>query len=166
LGASRIDHVFNSNLSREHKPDAKQKQFAIHVDEFFRGAEVFQMRVTSDLPNSSGKEPELLDAKKLHQMGRLLEAQAIYERLLANNPDDAELLNLYGISQLQQKNLDAAEKTLHHLTTVYPSFSKGHINLANVLMERGHLDQAALHLKRAIQIEPDNPTAFYNLGNL
>lgn len=166
MGALRIDRVFNGNLSREHKPDVEQKQFEIHGDDFFRGAEVFQMRVTSDLPNSSGKEHELLDAKKLHQMERLLEAQAIYERLLANNPDDAELLNLYGISQLQRKNLDAAEKTLHHLTTVYPSFSKGHINLANVLMEKGNLDQAAIHFKIAIQIEPDNPIARYNLGLL
>jgi predicted O-linked N-acetylglucosamine transferase (SPINDLY family) len=153
-------------LAREHKPDVEQKQFAIHVDEFFRGAEVFQMRVTSDLPNSSRREHELLEAKKLHHMGRLLEAQAIYERLLANNPNDAELLNLYGISQLQRRNLDAAEKTLHHLTEVYPCFSKGHINLANVLMEKGDLDQATIHFKIAIQIEPSNPAPCYNLGLL
>jgi protein O-GlcNAc transferase len=153
-------------LSREHKPDVEQKQFAIHVDEFFRGAEVFQMRVTSDLSNLLGREHELLEAKKLHQMGRLLEAQAIYERLLANNPDDAELLNLYGISQLQRKNLDAAEKTLHHLTKIHPSFSKGHINLANVLMEKGNLHEAAIHFKIAIQIEPGNPAPSYNLGLL
>lgn len=124
------------------------------------------MTETGDLPNLTAKEHELLDAKRLHQMGRFLEAQATYERLLGEDPDNAELLNLFGILQFQKRNLNVAEKTLRHLTKLHPSFSKGHINLANVLMEKGAIDQAANHFKIAIQIDPSNPVPYGNLGLL
>jgi len=120
------------------------------------------MASTSDFPDSFATKQALLDAKRLHQSGLLSEAQAAYERLLTKIPDDPDLLNLYGILQFQQGNLDVAEQRLRHLTKLHPSLGKAHVNLANVLMERGDLDQAASHFRMAIQIESENPMSYCN----
>src|SRR5690349_15951120 len=40
-------------------------------------------------------------AARLHQAGKIAEAAAIYEALLQHHPQDAELLTLLGMTQLQ-----------------------------------------------------------------
>ena len=49
-------------------------------------------------------------AFKLHSAGNITEAQNFYKKILAEIPDDSEILNLIGMSEMQQKNYDKAEE--------------------------------------------------------
>ena len=49
-------------------------------------------------------------AFKLHNAGKIPEALNFYGKILKENPDDCEILNLVGISNMQQRNYDEAEK--------------------------------------------------------
>lgn len=56
-----------------------------------------------------------------------------------------------------QRAAALAEKT----DTIAPS-----LRLAEVFLTQGRNDEAEIHLRRALEIEPDNPTVHYNLGVL
>jgi len=49
-------------------------------------------------------------AFKLHAAGKVVEAVNFYNKILKENPDDSEVLNLIGISELQLKNFQKAEE--------------------------------------------------------
>jgi tetratricopeptide (TPR) repeat protein len=49
-------------------------------------------------------------AFKLHASGNIQEAQNLYQKILSENPDDCEVLNLIGMGELQQKNYAKAEE--------------------------------------------------------
>lgn len=48
-------------------------------------------------------------AFKLHSVGNIVEAQHFYKKILSENPEDYEILNLIGLGELQQKNYAEAE---------------------------------------------------------
>lgn len=48
-------------------------------------------------------------AFKLHSAGNIEEAQSFYKKILEENPDDCEVMNLIGMSELQRQNYEAAE---------------------------------------------------------
>jgi tetratricopeptide (TPR) repeat protein len=47
-----------------------------------------------------------------------------------------------------------------------PDSTVAHNNLGTVLLERGKVDEAAVHFHRALEIEPDHAMAHYNLGGV
>lgn len=49
-------------------------------------------------------------AFRLHSAGKVVEAVNFYNKILKEIPEDSEVLNLLGISQMQLKNFDKAEK--------------------------------------------------------
>ena len=49
-------------------------------------------------------------AFKLHSAGKIVEAQNFYKKILAENPDDCEVLNLVGMGELQNQNYERAEE--------------------------------------------------------
>ncbi len=49
-------------------------------------------------------------AFKLHSAGRVEEAQNFYRKILKENPEDYEVLNLLGVGELQKENFEFAEK--------------------------------------------------------
>ncbi len=62
-------------------------------------------------------------AFKLHSAGSLEEAKIFYNRIISDNPEDAEVLNLLGIIELQRKKYAEAEKYI--LKALNSSFLTG-----------------------------------------
>ena len=50
--------------------------------------------------------------------------------------------------------------------TANPNAWLAHNNLGNFLFERGQVDEAMAHYKKALEIQPDYPMAHYNLGGV
>lgn len=61
------------------------------------------------------------DALKLHQEGKLDEAEEIYKQLLEINPENHKVLNFLGILNLTKNNKNAAEDYLKRAITVKPA---------------------------------------------
>ena len=57
-------------------------------------------------------------AFKLHSAGNVPEAQHFYKKILNENPEDCEVLNLIGLGELQQKNYDKAEEYIKRAISI------------------------------------------------
>ncbi|MGD9407478.1 MAG: tetratricopeptide repeat protein, partial [Gammaproteobacteria bacterium] len=59
-------------------------------------------------PISRTFDEQLAGAQGLHQQGRLAEAKAAYDQLIAESPQHPELLRLLGVLNYQNGDLSAA----------------------------------------------------------
>ena len=59
-------------------------------------------------------------AFSLHSAGKITEAETFYKKILNENPKDAEVLNLLGLSELQQKNYDKAVEFVKQAINIKP----------------------------------------------
>ena len=62
--------------------------------------------------NSELRKEYFDKAFKLHSAGNIFEAINLYKKILAENPQDSEVLNLVGLGEIQQKNYVNAEKCI------------------------------------------------------
>jgi len=68
--------------------------------------------------NSELRKEYFDKAFKLHSAGNIVEAQNFYKKILTEIPDDSEVLNLIGMSEMQQKNFAKAEEFITHAISI------------------------------------------------
>jgi len=112
------------------------------------------------------EQDPLLRAIEHHRAGRLAEAEAIYREILAENPQDADALNLLGVIARQRGNLPAAIDLISQAVRLRPDFADAHGNLASVLKDAGQPDAAADLYRRTIQLNPNYAKAHHGLGDV
>ena len=103
-------------------------------------------------------------AVERHRSGRLDEAEAIYRRLLAADPDDAEAHHMLGLVAAQTGRIDEAERHLEAAIARRPDHPEAHNNLGNLRQLQGRLEEAVAAHERAVAIRPDNVKAHFNLA--
>jgi len=101
-----------------------------------------------------------------HQAGRLAQAEEIYRRILARQPDHAEALRLLGTLAAQSGRWDAAVELLRKAIGVKPDNAQAHNNLGNALARLGRIDEAVAAYRQSIRVKPDYADAHYNLGRV
>ncbi|GAB6054445.1 glycosyltransferase family 41 protein [Magnetospira thiophila] len=106
------------------------------------------------------------EALALHQAGRLTEARAAYETVLARFPDQPDTLHLLGVLVHQSGDPAAAVALIGKATRLAPDFAAAHGNLGNALKDMNRLQDAAESLMRAIDLEPLNPAFRFNLSRV
>ena len=104
-------------------------------------------------------------AVRHHQAGQLAQARALYQQILAREPNHADALHLLGVIAHQAGQNDAAIELIGRAISVKPDFPQAHCNLGNVLRDQGRLDESIAACRRAIALKPDLPEAWCNLGN-
>lgn len=102
----------------------------------------------------------------LHQQGKLAEAYASYQSVVAIDPLHFDAIHMSGVVALQTGNYPAAFDLLKRSIQLQPDSDAAHINLALVLQACSRTDLALQCLQRAIELNPENTTAWNNLGNL
>jgi tetratricopeptide (TPR) repeat protein len=107
---------------------------------------------------------ELSAAIELHRAGRLAEAAAGYEAVLAREPDDAEALHLLGVVRHQQGKHDDAVEKIGRAVALRPNVARYHANLAEAFRAMSRFDRAVGCCRTAIRLAPDYPEAHGNLG--
>src|SRR5438067_6902877 len=107
---------------------------------------------------------ELSSAIELHRAGRLREAAAVYERLLAERPDEPEALHLLGVLRHQQGDHAKAIELIGRAVVLRPNAAALHANLAEAYRALGQHDRAAGCCRMALRLAPDFPEAHCNLG--
>ena len=99
-----------------------------------------------------------------HQAGRLAEAEKAYRMVLAQQPDQADVLNFLGMLCAQTGRLQEGVKLLRRAIQIMPQSAEAHRHLGFALRNQGRLKEAVESYQRAIRLKPDFAAAHNNLG--
>jgi len=100
-----------------------------------------------------------------YREGRQSDAQALCRQILKDLPDHFHALHLLGVSELDCRQFEAAERTLAGAVSVEPRSEEAHSNLGVALLNLKRYDEARKCQERAVALKPNFPAALTNLGN-
>ena len=99
-----------------------------------------------------------------HRAGRLQEAGALYQQVLALEPAHADCLNLMGVIANQVGRPELAVDYIGRALRVEEKSAIYHNNLGQALLALGRLDDAVASFRRALALEPKLAEAYANLA--
>ncbi|MBW2466843.1 MAG: tetratricopeptide repeat protein, partial [Deltaproteobacteria bacterium] len=106
------------------------------------------------------------EALALHQTGRLLQAEALYRKILAADPEHADALHYLGLLAHQTGKSDIAVQLIHKAISSRPDYTDAYNSLGVVLNDLGKLQDAVASYRKALSLKPDYPEVLSNLGNV
>lgn len=101
-----------------------------------------------------------------HKSGKLQEAAALYQQILAAEPQHADALHLLGVLANQLGKPELAVDLIRRAIAVKPDATAYHNNLGNALKARGEPAAAEASYRRAVALDARNADAHLNLGVL
>jgi Flp pilus assembly protein TadD/SAM-dependent methyltransferase len=107
---------------------------------------------------------DLQSASRLAQAGRFAEAIALYRRVLAAAPDDAEATHFLGVCLVRSGSRDQGMPLLERSVSLAPANTLYRQNFGLLLAEGGELAGAERHFRQIIALERQNATAHNYLG--
>jgi Flp pilus assembly protein TadD/SAM-dependent methyltransferase len=107
---------------------------------------------------------ELQAASSLAQAGRFAEAIALYQRLLAGAPDDAEATHFLGVCLVRAGSRDQGMALVERSVRLAPASTLYRQNFGLLLAEAGELAGAEQNFREIIALEKQNATAHNYLG--
>ena len=114
---------------------------------------------------SAGTAATLLEAGvDHHRAGRLAEAEACYQQMLAAEPDHADALHLLGVIASQVRRADLAVVLIGRAIELNERNPIYFCNLGNALQELRRFDEELASYERALALKPDYAEAFNNRG--
>lgn len=101
-----------------------------------------------------------------HSAEDLAAAEKEFEQELQIDPGNAN--SAYELGELRRKanRFDEAQKYFEQSLQHYPDFPEAQLGLAAVLQAKKLHDQALLHAKRAVAIDPENEVGWYRLAQI
>jgi protein O-GlcNAc transferase len=109
----------------------------------------------------------ILQAAQAHQnAGRLKEAEACYQRVLAEQPNHPQALCALGMIAFASRRLESALDFMQKAAAAAPAVADFTCNVGAVLEKLGRRDEAEQTYRRAIDINPQCAPAHNNLSNL
>jgi len=99
-----------------------------------------------------------------HQAGRLGEAEEIYRRILAVEPNCAEAWHLIGAIAHQVGNQELAVQYSGRAVELRPDLAEAHHNLGLARREQRKLQEAVASFRQAIRLKPAFAETHYELG--
>ncbi|MDX1405696.1 MAG: sulfotransferase [Woeseiaceae bacterium] len=109
---------------------------------------------------------KMRDATKLQADGKHDEARNLVKKILRENPDDINALNLMGGICMAQDAFNDAEAFLRKAVGLAPDFAAAWSGLSASLKEQGRFEGAAEALQKALSLEPKNADGHTSMGNL
>jgi len=103
-------------------------------------------------------------ALELHQAGRLVEATAIYQQVIAQSPSHADALHLLGVITAQMGKHELGAQLINRAIAINPTAAMYYNNLGSILVMLGQLDQAIQAFQFAVKFKPDYFEAYDKLG--
>ena len=120
-----------------------------------------------DQPSPPLPQPvaELLpQAMQLHQQGRLREAAAVYDAIIATEPAHFNALHLRGVVALQAGDTQRGFEMVRQAVGLNPASAAAHNNLGNALKTLGRMEEALASYDQALALQPDYAEACNNRG--
>ncbi len=94
------------------------------------------------------------------------EAMRLYERVLADDPQNLTALQGMAFCQQHQQQWEQAAHTYRQITALTPQDVMAHLQLGRVCLRQNALEEAAKALGRAEKLAPDHPDVAFELGAL
>ena len=110
--------------------------------------------------------PRLKEAMKLQVAGQFNEAEAIYQEILADLPDQQDAVHLLGLVRMEQDRDDEAVQLMERALALYPAASHFHHNIAGLYRRMGRLEEAEAQFREAIELKPDYGEAYQGLAEM
>jgi tetratricopeptide (TPR) repeat protein len=105
------------------------------------------------------------EARKSLAEGKAAEARATFEELLRQYPQEADLHLFLGISLLRLREPHAAEAAVKRALNIDPNHVEARTLLGWIDSEiRGDFDAAIKEYSKVVELRPDLPEAYNNLG--
>ena len=98
--------------------------------------------------------------------GKLTEALALFDKVLASRPEFWKAHINAGVALLENGRLDEATDRFNKALQLNAKSSDAHANLGAVLLQKDQLDEAMTHLGEAIKLEPDHMDAQANMATV
>jgi len=108
----------------------------------------------------------LAEAMRNHQAGQLAEAEDQYRALLAEFPDDANVVHFLGVIRFQTGGSEEAVTLVKRSLEMDPDNAHAWNNLGNIYMHLQRGEEAEQAYRRAIALEPAAAPAWANLAQL
>lgn len=100
-----------------------------------------------------------------HNAGQLAQAEALYQRILAINPEQADALHFLGLIAYQAGNNRQAMQLIHQSIQLKPS-CEAYSNLGLTLQAQGEYPAAIDNYHHALALNPNHAQTHNNLGSL
>jgi Tfp pilus assembly protein PilF len=105
------------------------------------------------------------EARKSLADGKAVEAKATFEELLKRYPQEADLQLFLGISLLRLREPQAAEAAVKKALSINPNHVEARTLLGWIDSEiRGDFEAAIKEYSKVVELRPDLPEAYNNLG--
>lgn len=104
------------------------------------------------------------DAIKILKSGRLREGMEVLENLVANDPENVDVLYNLGMCYSELDSIDKSLQTLEKCVTLAPTHANALTALGFSYSRRGEQEKALVKLRAALEIDPDNFFALKNHG--
>lgn len=114
--------------------------------------------------NAASLQALFVSAVRLHQSGRLGEAEAHYRKFLALLPDNDDALHLLGVVASQSARHEMAIGLISRAIRLNDGKPPFHANLGSSLRVLGRHQDAAACYRRAIELKADYADAHHHLG--
>jgi tetratricopeptide (TPR) repeat protein len=114
---------------------------------------------------SSAIPREMGVAIEHHRAGRFGEAEIIYRRVLAQEPNHADAMQLLGAVVGQTGRVDLAIELIRKAIGLNPKIAAYQNNLAKILCDQGRFEEGIVACRAAIELDPKLAEAHNNLGN-
>ena len=101
-----------------------------------------------------------------HAAGRLVDAEAIYRRLLQEDPNRAVPMHMLGVLAHQAGNNNLAVDLIGQALVLQPDYANAHYNLGNVLKDLGRPHEAVASYQHSLAQNPSSADAHFNMGNV
>jgi len=101
-----------------------------------------------------------------HRAGRLAEADSLYRKALAVDPDDSDALQLLGVVQHQTGDSAKAVELIEQAISIAPRNFSAYCNLGLAYRALDRVDKAESCFSKAVQLNPSSTDALNNLGNI
>jgi predicted O-linked N-acetylglucosamine transferase (SPINDLY family) len=111
-----------------------------------------------------GEGESLTEAMGHLEANRPQRAEAILRRLLAQTPEDAEVMRLLGVALCMTDKIDEGIALLRKAVELKPQEAVLHVNLGWALQRSGWHDEAIAEHREGVRLRPDSADAQYNLG--
>ena len=103
-------------------------------------------------------------AVRLHQSGRLAEAERLYRQILQADPRQCDALHMLGVLAMQGGQNQAAVELIRQAIALNERVPAFHNNLGNALKGWGKPQEALAAFGEALRCAPDHAGAHYNLA--
>lgn len=111
-----------------------------------------------------GPQEAFATAVRLHQSGRVAEAERLYRQILQADPRHCDALHMLGVLAMQVGQHPAAVQLISQAIAENGRVPAFHNNLGNALKGWGRFEEALAAYGKALACAPDHAGAHYNLA--